>query len=117
MLRYSSGSEIGQNRTHIIQIFENCRLYIIVKLNLKRVDFTDVSFDLVHNTYQPYRKPNSETVYNHKHSKYPSNSLKELPKANNKQLLDISCNHDIFDAAKSTYIKRSSVAYMQRWFY
>ena len=28
---------------------------------------------------------------------------KELPKAINKQMKDISCNQDIFDATKSTY--------------
>ena len=59
--------------------------------------------DLVNNTYQPYRKPNSETVYINKHSNHPPNILKELPKAVNKQITDISCNQDIFDAAKSTY--------------
>ena len=59
--------------------------------------------DLINNTYQPYRKPNSETVYSNKHSNHPPNILKDLPKAINKRITDISCNQDIFDAAKSTY--------------
>ena len=59
--------------------------------------------DLVNNTYQPYRKLNSETVYISKHSNHPPNILKELPKAVNKRITNISCNQDIFDAAKSAY--------------
>ena len=59
--------------------------------------------DLINNTYQPYRKPNSETVYINKHSNHPPNILKELPNAINKRVTDISCNQDIFDTAKSTY--------------
>ena len=59
--------------------------------------------DLENNTYQLYRKPNSETVYINKHSNHPPNILKELPKAANKRITDISCNQGIFDAAKSTY--------------
>ena len=34
-----------------------------IKMNLKKADFLDVCFDLVNNTYRPFRKPNSEAVY------------------------------------------------------
>ena len=87
----------------LIQIFKSCGLNITVKTNSKTADFLDVRLNLVNNTYQPYRKPNSETVYINKHSNHPPNILKELPKAVSKQITDISCNQDIFDAAKSTY--------------
>ena len=103
ILRNSSGPEIERKRKQIIQIFKSCGLNITVKTNLKTADFLDVRLDLVNNTYQPYRKPNSETVYINKHSNHPPNILKELPKAVNKRITDISCNQDIFDAAKSTY--------------
>ena len=58
--------------------------------------------DLVNNTYQPYQKRNSETVYINKHSNHPPSISKQLPKAINKQIAEISCNQDIFDTAKST---------------
>ena len=74
-----------------------------MKTNLKTVDFLDVRLHLINNTYQPYRKPNSETVHINKHSNHPPNILKELPKTSNKRITDISCNQDIFDAAKTTY--------------
>ena len=50
-------------------------------MNLKTVDIFDVRFDLVNNTYQPYRKPNNEPVYIHKQSNHPPKILKELPKS------------------------------------
>ena len=86
-----------------IQIFKSCGFNSTVKTNLKTVGFLDVRLDLINYTYQPYRKPNSETVYINKHSNHPPSILKELPKAINKRITDISCNQDIFDAAKSTY--------------
>ena len=61
-------------------------------MNLKTVDFLDVRFDLVNNTYQPYRKPNNEPIYINKRSNHPPNILKELPKVINKRISDISCN-------------------------
>ena len=72
---------------------------------MKTVDFLDVRFDLVQNTYQPYRKPNNEPVYIHKHSNHPPNILNELPKSINKRISDISCNEHVFNNAKITYEK------------
>ena len=66
-------------------------------MNLKTVDIFDVRFDLVNNTYQPYRKPNNEPVYIHKQSNHPSNILKELPR-----ILDISCDENVFNNVKLT---------------
>ena len=75
---------------------------IKVKTNLKTKDFLDLRLDLINDTYQPYRKPNSKTVYINKHSNYPPNILTELLKSIDKRITNISCNQDIFDAAKST---------------
>ena len=75
-------------------------------MNLKTVDFLDVLFDLVNNTYQPYRKPNNELVYIHKQSNHPPNILKELPKSiNNRRISDISCDEHVCNNTKETYEK------------
>ena len=103
ILRNSSGPETERKRKQIIQVFKSCGLNITVKANFKTVDFLDVRFDLINNIYQPYRKPNSETVYINKQSNHPPNILKDLPKTINKQITYISCNQDIFDTAKTTY--------------
>ena len=60
-------------------------------------------FNLINNINHPYQKPNSKTVHINKHLNHPPNILKELLKSINKLILDISCNQDIFDAAKATY--------------
>ena len=79
ILRNSSGPEIERKRKQIIQIFKSCELNITVRTNLKTVDFLDVHLDLINNTYKPYKKPNSETVYINKYSNHPPNIFKELP--------------------------------------
>ena len=84
ILRNSPVHEIERKRKQIIQIFKTCGLNITVETNLKTVYFLDVRLDLIDNTYQPYRKPNSKTAYINKHSNHPPNNLKELPKAINK---------------------------------
>ena len=84
ILRNSSGPEIEQKRKQIIQIVKSFGLNITVKTNLKTVDFTDVRLHSINNTYQPYQKLNSETVYINKQSNHPPNILKDQPKAINK---------------------------------
>ena len=74
-------------------------------MNLKTVDFLEVRFDLVNNTYQSCRKQNNEPVYIHKQSNHPPNILKELPKSINKRISDISCDEHVFNNAKETYEK------------
>ena len=74
-------------------------------MNLKTVDFLNVRFDLVNNTYQPYRKPNNEPVYIHQQSNHLSNILKELPKSISKRISVISCDEQVFNNAKETYEK------------
>ena len=60
-----------------------------------------IRVDLINNTYQPCSKPNSETVCIDKQSNYAAIILKELNKAINKRITDISCSQDFFRAAKS----------------
>ena len=74
-------------------------------MNLKTIDFLEIRFELVNNTYQPYRKPNNESAYIHKQSNRPPNILKELPKSINKQISDISCDEHVFNNAKEKYRK------------
>ena len=108
ILRNLSGPEVERIRKKIIKIFKDCGLNITIKTNLETVDFLDVRFDLVNNTYQPYRKPNNEPVYIHKQPNHPPNILKELPKSINKRIWDIFCDENVFNNAKLTYEKALS---------
>ena len=105
ILQNLSDPELERIRKRIIKIFKYCGLNITIKMNLKTVDFLDVRFDLVNNTYQPYSKPNNEPVYFHKQSNHPPNILKELPKSINKRISDIPCDKNVFSNATLTYEK------------
>ena len=69
------------------------------------VDFIDVCFNSVNNTYQPYHKPSNKPVYIHKQSYDPPNNLKDLQKSINKRISDISWDENVFNNAKLTYEK------------
>ena len=61
------------------------------------VDFLDVHFNLNDQTFEPYRKPNSNPVYIIKRSNHPPNIINEVAKTISKRLTSISCNKNVFD--------------------
>ena len=103
IMKKMSGPEIERKRKQIIKIFKDCGLNITIKTNLTSVDFLDIRLNLRDNTYQPYRKPNSEPIYINKSSNHPKNIIKDLPKAIGKRLSDTSCNQEVFEAALPIY--------------
>ena len=60
IMKKMSGPEIEQKRKQMIKMFQNCGLKITIKTNLTSVNFLDIHLNLKDNTYQPYRKPNSD---------------------------------------------------------
>ena len=56
VLQNLSGPDTERLRKLITKIFKDCGLTISIKKSLKTVDFHDVRFALVNNTYQCYRK-------------------------------------------------------------
>ena len=82
---------------------EKLLLNITIKTNLTSVDFLDIRLNLRDNTYQPYRRPNSEPIYVNKSSNHPKNIIKDLPKAIGKRLSDTSCNQEVFEAVLPIY--------------
>ena len=71
ILQNLSDPELERIRKRIIKIFKYCGLNITIKMNLKTVDFLDVRFDLVNNTYQPYCKSNNKPAYVHNYVHKP----------------------------------------------
>ena len=105
ILKNLSGPDIERKRKEIIKVFKNCGLNITIKTNLTSVDFLDVRFNLKDNTYEPYRKPNSDPIYINKQSNHPPNIIRDIPKAISKRLSDISCNKSMFDKTVHVYEK------------
>ena len=76
---------------------------ITIECNLKSVDFLDITFNLVNNTYKPYPKPNNEPQYINKQLNHPPNIIKQLPKSTEKRLSENSSNVDVFNESVQTY--------------
>ena len=55
-------------KKHFQSIFRKNNLSIIVKCNLKIVDYLDVTLNLSDGSYKPFHKPNSEINYIHRKS-------------------------------------------------
>ena len=76
---------------------------ITIESGLKRVEFLDVVLDLGIDSYRPYRKPNSETVYMSKQSNHPKYVKKQIPTMVNKRLNNLSKHESEFDFVKQHY--------------
>ena len=109
--------KLSKRESKQFQLFKGCGLTITFKTNVKAVNVLDGRFNLANDIYQPYSKLNSEIVYINKHSNHPSNILREVPKAINKWISNISCNQDIFGASKPIYEQATyaTVVLIKKW--
>ena len=72
-------------------------------MRLHKVDYLDVTFDMMDNTYSPYRKPGDNVKYIDSHSNHPPHIKKELPKMIEKRITSLSKNRDIFERSAKEY--------------
>ena len=66
-------------RQKIVKVFSDHGLSITIFINLKAVNFLDVTLDLEKNVYKPYRKPGDKPRYVHSQSNHPPQVLKNIP--------------------------------------
>ena len=97
VLKNMTGSEMDRTRKNSVKIYQECGLSIVCKINLTSVDFLDGRFGMKQEIYTPFRKPNNDPIYIHKHSNHPQNILIELPKSISKRISDSSSNEEIFN--------------------
>lgn len=103
LLRNTNGHESDKKRKELIRIFKSLGLGITIEVNLKTVNFLDVTLNLSDESYRPYQKPNDTTIYINKNSNHPPNITKQLPKTINKRINDISSNKEIFENSAAHY--------------
>ena len=75
-----------KNKKHIQNISGKNNLSIIVKYNLKIVDYLHVILSLSDGSYKPFHNPNNKINYIHKESNRPRSVLKQLPLSVKSQL-------------------------------
>ena len=62
-----------------------------------------MTFDLLNNSYKPYRKPDNLPVEIQKHANHSPTILNELPKSIAKRISDLSSSENIFHDAIPGY--------------
>ena len=84
---YTSGPQADRIRKDFIKIFkEDFDLSITCETNLKAVNFLDETLNLTTGKYQPYNKPDNNSLYIDIFSNHPPNKIKNLLGNNLKEL-------------------------------
>ena len=65
VIKNKSGPETEKIK-NIKKIFKENKLGIVIKCNMKLVNYLDVALNLNNSNYKPYHKPNNEILYTHK---------------------------------------------------
>ena len=94
---------VDKIRKKLHKVFGELNLKITVETTLTKVNFLDVTFDILENTYEPFRKPNDKPLYIHRESNHPPHIMKNIPISVNKRLTNISSNEILFDKHKQDY--------------
>ena len=98
------GNRADWIRKEIIKVFKNLGLNITIQINLKVVDFLDVSLNLSTESFYPNRKPNDQPVmYIHRQSNHPPNEIKNIPSSISRRLTNISSDSAAFEDARQLY--------------
>ena len=90
-------------KKEICKIFKQMKLSITIDVNVKTVNFLDITLDLNTGIYKPFMKPNDTPVYVNKKSNHPPSILKNIPTAVNRRLSSISANEEVFKEAVPPY--------------
>ena len=67
------------------------------------MNFLDINICLNSQSYQPYRKPNDEPLYNNRNSNHPPTILSRLPQTISKRISSLSPNYELFSKAAPMY--------------
>ena len=87
----------------ICDIFRKNQLKITVEVNMKIVDFLDVTLDLERDKFCPFMKPNNVLEYVNVKSNHPPSITKNIPESVNKRLNNLSADEHTFIQAIPPY--------------
>ena len=103
IFRNLSRPNIERKKKEIIKIFQSFGLYVAVTTNVTSANYLDVNFDLTANIYKSYRQPNDESIYINKHSKHPTNIVRQIPLSVSSRISNISPNQSRFHSSIPMY--------------
>ena len=107
VVKNKSGPETEKIKKNIKgkKIFKENKLDIVIKCNMKLVNYLDVTLNLNNSNYKPYHKPDNEILYIHKDSNHPLSILNQISKSIEKRISTLSSNETIFNESKEIYQK------------
>ena len=86
-----------------MQNFQVCGFDKTIYVNLKSVDFLDVTFELPTGMHKPFLKPNNIIQYVHTSSNHPRHIIENIPKGVEDRISMLSSNEEIFQDAIPPY--------------
>ena len=95
VFKNKSGPQAERIKKDFQKIYRENDLNIVIKCNLKIVDYLDVTLNLLNNTYKPFSKPNNEINYIHEESNHASSIIKQIPFSIKSRLSNLSSNGKI----------------------
>ena len=105
VVKNKSGPETEKIKKNIQKIFKENKLDIVIKCNMKLVNYLDVTLNLNNSNYKPYQKPNNKILDIHKNSNHPPSILKQILISIRKRISILSSNETIFNKSKEIYQK------------
>ena len=97
-------------KKHPQKVFQNNGLDVIIKCNMKIVNYLDVTFSLNNSTYRPFQRQNNITQYIEMEPNHPPNIIKQIPKTIKKHLFQLSYNEETINQHSSMKANRTSLA-------
>ena len=91
-----SGPQAEKIKKHFQNIFRKNNLNIMVRCNLKIVDYLDVTLNLSDGSYKPLHKPNSDINNIHRKSDHTPSIMKKLPLSVESSLSKLSSDKNVF---------------------
>ena len=103
VLRNMNAWGTDEMRKIIIKVFKEVGFQLEIKSNPKKVEFFDVTFNLITGLYAPYKKPNDNLLYIHTSPDHPPQIIKQLTNSISKRLCENLANEQIFNTVKPVY--------------
>ena len=103
VVKNKSRPETEKIKKNIQKMFKENKLDIVIKCNMKLVNYLDVTLNLNNSNYKLYRKPDNEILYIHKDSNHPLGILNQIPTSIEKRISTLSSNETIFNESKEMY--------------
>ncbi|KAJ8024103.1 hypothetical protein HOLleu_36733 [Holothuria leucospilota] len=85
------------------KLFESFGLKLTAQVNLKTVNFLDVTLNLSSGRYQPYSKPSDTTLHVNNRPNHPPTVLKHIPQGVGRPISALSCDKEAFEEASQQF--------------